>query len=108
MEEAFVTETKVTLENHGQRLSVIEKDIYQLSVLTTSIQEMGMSVNKLAITMEHMVTEQKEQGERIKTLEQVPTDNWNSVRRTTITTVVSGVIGALVGALMLLLANGGI
>ena len=108
MEEAFVMEIKVVLENHEQRLSVLERDIDHLSVLTTSIQEMGMSVNRLAINMEHMVTEQKEQSERIKTLEQVPTDNWNSVRKTTITTIVSGVIGAIVGALMLLLANGGI
>lgn len=108
MEEAFVMETKVALENHEQRLGALEKDIDHLSALTSSIQEMGMSVNRLAINMEHMVTEQKEQGERIKTLEQVPTDNWNSVRKTTITTIVSGVIGALVGALLLLIANGGI
>lgn len=95
----------VTLENHTTRLNAIESQISELNSISASIQELTISVNKLAINMEHMLEEQKDQGNRIKTLENEPADRWNSAKKTAFTSAVSTVSGALAVGLIALIAQ---
>lgn len=95
----------VTLENHTTRLNAIESQITELNSISASIQELTISVNKLAINMEHMLEEQKDQGNRIKTLENEPADRWNSAKKTAFTAVVSTLSGALAVGLIALIAQ---
>lgn len=98
-------EFRVTLENHSTRLTTIEGQITELNSLAASIQELTLSVNKLAINMEHMLREQKDQGNRIKSLESEPSDNWNAAKKTMISTMVSTCAGALAVGLLLMIAQ---
>lgn len=96
---------QVTLENHTIRLSSIEKQVQQLQVISESIQNLTLSVNKLAINMENMLEEQRHQGERIRVLESEPGNNWKNTKKTFITAIVSTLAGALTVGLIVLIAS---
>ena len=99
------TEILVTLENHTTRLVNVEEHIKQLDNITSSIQDLSLAVNKLAINMESMLTEQREQGSRIKVLEEKPLKTVDDIKKTIITVIVSGVGGALISALISILVK---
>ena len=69
-------------EHHRQnrRIELLEENIGQLADLT-------LSVGKMANSMEGMLEEQKEQGKRLKTLEEVPVKNWNTVKVAILTAI---------------------
>lgn len=66
----------------------------RITNLEESVREIGrltISVEKMAVSLENMATEQKKQGERLTTIEQKPAKRWDAV--------VTGIVGAIVGAL---------
>lgn len=75
-------------ENHRQnkRIEVIEDHVCEITKIASNVE-------KLAINMEHMVSELKDQGVRIKTLEDRDGDMWRKVVSYLITAVLSLVIG---------------
>lgn len=100
-----LTQIQVRLENHEQRLVNAEHRLKDLETDNKIIMELSNSVQKLAINMEQMLEEQKEQGTRLKALEDEPIKNWKSVKRTVITTIVSTLAGALATGLIWVLSN---
>ena len=56
------------------------------------------SVDRLAINMESMLREQRHQGERLERLEQSPGEDYKYYRRQIIGCVITGIIGAVLGA----------
>ena len=87
-------------EEHRQnaRIAALEKQ-------TEVIQQLAMSVDRLATSMDRMAQEQAEQGERLKALEQEPADSWKSVKKTILTTIASVLAGALVTGAIILAAQ---
>lgn len=75
-------------ENHRQnkRIEVIEDHVCEITKIATNVE-------KLAINMEHMVGELKDQGVRIKTLEDRDGEMWRKVVAYFLTSVISAVIG---------------
>lgn len=69
--------------------------ILKLEDTTEKINELAVSTEKLASTMEKMLEEQKEQGKRIVKLEGRDGEKWRSVAKIVATAVISGVIGAV-------------
>lgn len=69
--------------------------ILKLEDTTEKINELAMSTEKLASTMEKMLEEQKEQGKRIVKLEGRDGEKWRSVAKIVATAVISAVIGAV-------------
>ena len=57
------------------------------------INQLARSTEKLAVTMQQMLEEQKEQGSRISKLEKRDGEKWRKVVETAITVVISTVIG---------------
>lgn len=86
----------VILENHTVRLKNLEDQLKQLQTISEAIQNLTISVNQMATNMEHMIDEQKSQGEKIQNLEDEPANNWKSVKATAITSVVSAIVGAFI------------
>lgn len=89
-----------------------EKDIKSLKHRVAScesqnetIRTLALSVNRLAVNMEYMLTEQKEQGQRLTALEKAPAEGFRNFKNTVIGCVTSSVLGALLGALMTLLLH---
>lgn len=67
------------------RIDGLEKTVEEINKLTVSVE-------KLAITMEHMLSEQKIQGERLERLEAAPAESYFLNRRAFINAVI-GAIG---------------
>lgn len=93
-------DVSIILENHTVRLGNLEEQLKQLQTISESIQNLTISVNQMATNMEHMIDEQKNQGEKIQNLEDEPANNWKSVKATAITSVVSAIVGAFIAFFM--------
>lgn len=68
-------------DRQNKRIAVIEED-------TKAIHKLTASIEKLVIQMQDMLSEQKEQGERIRRLEEEPGNAWNEVKKKAIDIVV--------------------
>lgn len=79
---------RIEEENHRQnkRIEVIEDHVCEITKIATNVE-------KLAINMEHMVGELKDQGIRIKTLEDRDGEMWRKVVAYFLTAVISATIG---------------
>lgn len=64
----------------------------KLEQISDQIADIAASVKVMAVTMQGMQTEQKEQGERLKKIEQEPADNWNKLIATAIAVLVTAAI----------------
>jgi Sec7-like guanine-nucleotide exchange factor len=73
-------------QNH--RLNKLEKAVEENNKLV-------ISVEKLAVSVHSMVEEQKNQGERLETLENRDSEMWRKVFAHAITTIVGVVLGFL-------------
>lgn len=98
-------EIGIVLARHEQRMVGVEHRVKDLEKESQSTHSLVLSVNKLAINMENMLEEQKEQGKRLKKLEDEPAERWSSMKRTAFTTIVSVVAGALATGLIFMLAQ---
>lgn len=96
--EKLLIETVSRSKSNQHRLDDLEKKV-------DTIQELTISVNKLAINMEQMLNEQKKQREDIDALKNEPADRWSSMKRTAFTTIVSVIAGALAVGLVGIIAN---
>ena len=72
-------------ERQNKRIGILEDTMQQYVTLTISVERLAMSIDQ-------MVKEQKRQGERLEELEQVPVKKWN-----TMTTAILSAIGGAVG-----------
>lgn len=70
-----------TRQNH--RIEKLENDM-------SVINSIAISVERLSINMQHMLEEQKDQGKRLKALEQEPSENWSNAKRT----IFNAILGA--------------
>lgn len=69
------------------------KRIADLEATVKQINDLTLSVQKLAINMEHMLVNQTEQNERLEELENRDGEKWRSISMYVLTAVVVAVIG---------------
>lgn len=70
----------------NKRLDMIEESVRQFQSLVTSVE-------KLAVNMESMLEEQKEQGKRLEKLEARDGEMWRTVTGYIITAIIGIVVG---------------
>lgn len=99
----------MTEEEIAVALARLEKDMKSVKHRLTSCETenettrtLALSVNQLAVNMEHMLNEQKEQGARLTALEKAPIEGYQRMKHTVIQCLTSSVLGALLGAVMTL------
>ncbi len=97
MDNEFVTRAefeavKETLNAENDRQN---HRILKLEDMAEKINDLAISTEKLASTMEKMLEEQREQGKRISKLEGRDGEKWRSVAKIVATAVISAAIGAL-------------
>lgn len=90
----------ITLENHTVRLNNLESQVEELANMSSAIQELTLSVNRLAVNMENMLTVQQDQNARLHNLERVPAENWNTSKKAIITSIISALCGAAITGLL--------
>lgn len=105
--EVFMTdeEVAVKLEGHDHEIGSLKHRMEEQEEQNKVIQDLVISVQKLALTMEAMLKEQSLQGERLKKLEDEPAERWNSAKKTAFTTIISVVAGALATGLIFMIAS---
>lgn len=91
---------RIEMEDNRQnkRIDLLEESVRQNASLVTSVE-------KLAINMKNMLQEQKDQGARLKKLENEPAERWNSAKKTAFTTIVSVIAGALATGVIVMIAQ---
>ncbi|MCD8371807.1 MAG: hypothetical protein LUD27_00705 [Clostridia bacterium] len=92
-EVQYFTRDEARLDDHQRRIEALEAG-------QKNINELTQSVKILALNMEHMLTEQKEQGERLKKLEAEPVETAKYYRKTFISCAVTAVISTVIGAVI--------
>ena len=98
-------EVAVCLTRHEDKIKTLSHRVQICESENESIRTIALSVNKLAVNMEHMLAEQKEQGKRLTVLERAPAEGYNRLKDSLIKCVISSVLGALVGAVMMLVVR---
>ena len=98
MEQVLVTEKEFNVtvkrideENHRQneRLKNLENGY-------TIVNQLSVHMERLATNMETMAKELARQGTKLNELEEKPSKRWDLI----ITSIITGVVGALVGMMM--------
>lgn len=95
-------EMELKLNDHEHEIGSLKHRMDGVEEKQTEIYELTTAVNKLAISVEYMAKEQKEQGKRLKTLESEPAETAKYYRRTIATATITAVLGAIIGAVLAL------
>lgn len=72
---------------------------------TKEFREIALSVQKLATNMEHMLEEIKDQGKRLKKIEEAPLQSLSLAKSTFVSTLVKMLAGALITVAVMLIAS---
>ena len=83
------------------RMREFDRRLTKVEEFGEKLQSMAISLQGMVMTLQTMQAEQKEQGERLKKIEEEPADKWNSLVKTIITVVATAFVTYL-------LAKGGL
>lgn len=98
-------EVALKLNDHDHEIKSLKHRVSDVEKKQTEIETLTLSVSKLAVNMQHMLEEQREQNQRLKALESAPVDEVKTIHKTLITTVITTVVGAIVGAILALIIH---
>jgi chromosome segregation ATPase len=96
--------TKAELRRIDDENARQNKRIEKLENTMEEIRKISTSVERLAINMENMLSEQKKQGDRLDELEAKPAEAWTTMQRTILTTICGALAGAVAFGLMQMIA----
>lgn len=80
----------------NNRIVILEKSGYEMQALINN-------VGKMAVNMEHMIDEQRNQSERLERLEKLPLNNWNIVKNGVYNAIGASIGGAIIAAILFFL-----
>lgn len=98
----------IKLTDHNNRIGSLQKRMDKAEKNIEAVNELAKSVGELAVQMRYMADEQREVKESVETLKQEPAENHKFLKQQIISCLISGIGGALVGAIMGLIIYGGV
>ena len=72
-----------------------------------AMTDLVRSVDSLAITMKSMLSEQKELKADVKALKEAPAEKYDHYKKLIVGCIITTVLGALIGAALMLIIQGG-
>lgn len=75
------------------RMREFDRRLSKVEEFGEKLQSMAISLQGMVMTLQSMQAEQKEQGERLRKIEEEPADNWKKFTWTVFACVVTGIIG---------------
>lgn len=96
LHEEFSRRMDAENSRQNKRLDILEKNVNYINDLTVSVE-------KMAVNMRNILEELKKQGDRLKELENGPAETSKQIKQTIITAIVSTVVGSVVTAVLMLL-----
>ncbi len=94
--EEFARRQDAENERQNRRIGLLEDTVRQINALTVSVE-------KMAVNMENMLTEIGKQGGRLEKLEKEPAESHKQIKTAAITSVIGTIVGAAVTAILVLL-----
>lgn len=85
------------------RMKKCEDENNQFRKLTTSIEKLALSMEFMAKEQKRQADEQAKQGERLEKLEHEPAENFKYYRRQIVVSIITGVLGIVIGAIFALI-----
>lgn len=85
----------VQLENHDNHIKSLEKRMDKQEKKSEVLNDLAMSIQKLAFGMDSMNKKQDSMSIRLEEIEKRPAQAWNTMTRTIFTTIVSAVAGGI-------------
>ena len=102
-------EIAVKFAHHDEEIDSLKHRMDKCEEQTVILNKIVNSTDKLALSMEYMAKEQKKQGERLEKqgeklekLEHEPAEDFKHYKKIIIGCIITGVVGALIGALLAL------
>ena len=95
----------ITEEQRQEIIAALKHRMSEQEEQGKSLTSLALSVQKMALSMESMIDEQKKQGERLSKLEAEPAERWSSMTRTIFNTMVGAGAGALAVGVIYLMAQ---
>lgn len=107
MDEQYVTrhEYMERIGRSDDRMHELDRRVSRVEDLAKELNSMAISIKGILTTLENMQAEQKEQGDRLKKIEEEPADNWKKFMWTIFACAVTGVMTGVMGWI---LAKGGL
>ena len=90
-----IVELQCEYKEISRRIALLEESQAQ-------IQDLVISVNKLANNMQHMLEEQKAQNKRLEAIESAPTKDYHELKMKVVSTIITSIVSLIVGAVMAL------
>ena len=88
-------DVELKLNDHEHEIASLKHRMSDVEAQTKAINNLAMSVEKLALSVQYMNDEQKNSVKRLEELESRPTKRWETVITAVITTVIGAVLGYL-------------
>lgn len=91
--DEFVKRIDDEEKRQNRRIEELEKSTKEITALT-------LSVEKIAMSTETMAKELNSQGQRLKELEDIPGDNWTSMKSGIINAIAAAIGGGIVAMVL--------
>lgn len=95
-------EVALKINDHDHEIKSLKHRVGECEEQQKIMNALVNSVNELALNMKHMFDEQKAQGARLTTLEQVPANDYRHYRLVIGGCLITGIVGAVLGAIIAL------
>lgn len=92
-------ETKLKFEE-------IERRINSLETMVTQLNELVITVKLLAQEQKHISASITDLTSKVEAINMAPAENWNKLKATIITGIISALVSATMGVLITLIASG--
>lgn len=90
-------------ERQNRRIAELEENVKEIHSLTVSVERMAVNMENMLNAIERQGNLIEKQNERIDSIEDEPAKDYKQIKMDVIKTVVSGIIGAAVVAIIALL-----
>lgn len=90
-------------ERQNRRIAELEENVKEIHSLTVSVERMAVNMENMLNAIERQGNLIEKQNERIDKIEDEPAKDYKQIKMDVIKTVVSGIIGAAVVAIIALL-----
>ena len=98
-------EVAVALKDHENEIKILKHRMHEQEERDKTLTELTTSVKTLAVNMEYMAKEQTKQGARLERLEREPAESHKYFKRTIWTSLITTVVGAVIGAVLTLVIH---
>ena len=91
MDENYVPRSEY-MERIGRsddRMRDFDRRLSKVEEFGDKLQSMALSLERMVTTLQNMQEEQKEQGKRLKKIEEEPADKWNSAVKIVLTVIIT-------------------